>query len=156
MQTRRMSIASPPRSLLVPRIVAVAFVTSIAALGIASWDIARGRVPDTASPLVLQLLETPENRRCSRDAAAELGKFLPVGMPKAAVIALLQNAQVGQPQPWFWRPMAEDALTEAADTISFTRVIRYTAFGNQKVAGEIGFDNQMLKSVAGRVVCAFG
>ena len=147
---------APKRSLLVPRIVAVAFVGSITVLGVTSWDIARGRVPETASPLINDLLQTPENRRCSRDASDVLVRHMPVGTPREAALGVLSAAVVVPPRPWFWQPAAEDSTREQGSEVGFVRAIRYTAFGNQKVSGTLRLENGVVGAVSGQVVCAFG
>lgn len=147
---------SRPHGRLLPRLVAAAFLIAVAALGLASWDIARGRAPETASPLVQDLLETPENRRCSRDAGEALRRHLPAGMARAEALRLLAGAVVTPPRPWFWTPVVEDRLFEETGRIRFTRVIRYTAFGNQKLTGEITLAEGLVQSASGEVVCALG
>ena len=141
---------------LIPRLVAIGFVGSISALAIASWDVARGRVPDTVSPLIIDLLTTPDARTCTRDASRAVGAFLKPGMPRADVIALLQEAVVARPVPWFWTPRMEDSITEQPGSIAFVRVMRYTAFGNHKVSGTVNLRDNMLADVTARVACAFG
>ncbi len=146
----------PTRHLLVPRLVAVAFVTAVLVLAVASWDIARGRAPDTTSALIADLLQTPENRRCSRDATDVVARYFPVGMTRAAAALVLDTATIATPHPWFWTPKNEDAVTDTGAALGFTRTIRYTAFGNQKVTGEVAFENGLVGSVGAKVVCAFG
>ena len=141
---------------IIPRLVAIGFVGSILALAVASWDVARGRVPDTDSPLIIALLTTPEARTCTRDASQGVGIFLRPGLPRADVLALLQQAVVARPAPWFWTPRTEDSISEQPERIEFVRVMRYTAFGNHKVSGTVNLRDNMLVDVSARVACAFG
>jgi hypothetical protein len=141
---------------LTARIVATAFVTAIAALAIASWDIARGRAPETASPLMQALLADPENRTCDRDVSALVGRFVPQGMTVEAAERLLREASVTPPQPWFWSPAPEDRLEASSEGLSFTRVLRYTAFGNHRIAGMVRIGDGRVERITARSVCAFG
>ncbi len=141
---------------LIPRLVAIGFVGSISALAIASWDVARGRVPDTESPLIIALLTAPEARTCTRDASQGVATFLKPGMSRADVLAVLQQAVVSKPVPWFWTPRTEDSITEQSGSIDFVRVMRYTAFGNHKVSGTVNLGDNVLVDVKARVACAFG
>ena len=146
----------PPDMKLIPRLVAIGFVVSILVLGVASWDVARGRVPDTASPLIIALLTTPEARTCTRDASQGVAAFIKPGMARGDVLAVLQQAVVARPAPWFWTPRMEDSIREQPDSIEFVRVMRYTAFGNHKVSGKANLRDNVLVDVTARVACAFG
>jgi hypothetical protein len=138
------------------RIVAGTFIGAVAVLGIASWDIARGRAPETASPLIIAVLNTPEDRRCARDVSTVVGRYLTPGMARREAENLLAAATVAAPAPWFWTPVREDRLESLPDRIRFTRTMRFTAFGNQKVEGEAVLDGDAVRSVTARTVCAFG
>ncbi len=141
---------------LIPRLVAVGFVGSIAALAIASWDVARGRAPDTSSPLIVALLTAPEARTCTRDGSAAVAAHLKPGMPREEALATLRQATVSAPSPWFWTPRSEDSLTEQPGRIDFVRVMRYTAFGNHRVSGSVLLQDGAVAEVKARIACAFG
>lgn len=148
--------AKPVRPVrLLPRIVAVAFVATVAILAIASWDVSRGRVPVTSSPLVEDLLRTPEERRCDRDVSAVVTRHLPVGMTRVEAIGVLERARVQAPEPWFWRPTRDDRIRDQGAEISFTRVIRFTSFGNQLVTGTVAMDGDQVRTVSARMTCPF-
>jgi hypothetical protein len=141
---------------LTSRIVAGAFIGAVVVLGIASWDIARGRAPETASPLIISVLNTPEDRRCARDVSAVVARYVRPGMARGEAESLLAAATVAAPNPWFWTPVREDRLESLPDRIRFTRTIRFTAFGNQKVDGEAMLEADVVRAVSARTVCAFG
>jgi hypothetical protein len=144
----------PPRRRLT-LVVAAGFLALIAALAIASWDIARGRAPVTTSPLIEALLETPEERRCSRDVAAIVARHVTPGMARADARAVLERATVTAPTPWFWTPAREESVTDAPDGLHFVRVMRFTAFGNQKVIGKALIADGRVASVTATMVCPF-
>jgi hypothetical protein len=141
---------------LTARIVAAAFVSAVAALAVASWDIARGRAPETASPLMQALLADPENRTCDRDVSALVARFVSPGMTVEAARGVLSEARVAAPSPWFWTPASEDRLEPSSEGLSFTRVLRYTAFGNHRITGLVRIGDGRVEQVIARSVCAFG
>ncbi len=141
---------------LTARIVAAAFFSAVAALAVASWDIARGRVPETASPLMQALLADPENSTCDRDVSGLMARFVTPGMSAEAAQAVLSEARVIAPRPWFWTPVMEDRLEPSSEGLRFTRVLRYTAFGNHRVTGMVHIGDGRVEKVTARSVCAFG
>jgi hypothetical protein len=155
-----MNAASPPRSrnLLIPRLVAVAFVGSIAALALASWDVAQGRVPDTDAPLLLDVLNSPENRTCTRDLPELAQKHFPAGMSEADMRALLAASTVKPPRPWLWTPKSDDVVSAVGQTgdLRFVRTLRYTPFGNHHVDGALTLSDGKVTAARLRVVCALG
>lgn len=147
----------PAPGRLLPRIVAAAFLATILALALASWDIARGRVPETGSALVVDLLQMPENRRCSQDVSPVLTRHVRAGMTKVEAVAALKLAVVTPPSPWFWTPKVEDTVADRPDGgVEATRVIRYTAFGNQKLAARLDIGDGVVTKASGVVICPFG
>ena len=146
------------RHLLIPRLVATAFVGSIAALGIASWDVARGRVPDTNAPLLLDALNSPENRTCTRDLPELAARYFPAGMTEEAMRALVAVSTVKPPRPWLWTPKGSDAIspTSSAGEVSFVRTLRYTPFGNHQLMGTVTLSQGNVAAARLRVVCALG
>lgn len=137
------------------KIVAVAFVLAIAVLAVASWDVSRGRVPVTASAMIEDLLNTPDDRRCDRDVSAVLARHLPPGMARADALAVLERAVVVPPRPWFWTPRSGDSISETDGEIRFVRVMRFTSFGNQLVSGAVTIEAGRVRSVAARMTCPF-
>jgi hypothetical protein len=146
------------RNLLVPRLVATVFVGSIAVLALASWDVARGRVPETDSALLLDVLNSPENRTCTRDLPELAARYFPPGMTEAALMALLGNSTVKPPRPLTWSPKIEDAISAISQTgeISFVRTLRFTPFGNHHVNGIVTLVDGKVSGARLRVVCALG
>jgi hypothetical protein len=122
---------------------------------VASWDIARGRVPVTTSPLINDLHNTPEDRKCTRDVSAVVARHVTPGMTRAEALKLLNDAYVEMPQPWFWRPAREESVTGAPGKIGFVRVMRFTAFGNQKIVGSADIADDRVTGVSAMMVCPF-
>ncbi len=155
-----MSITDPssPRRVLVPRLVAAAFLGTIAVLAIASWDVARGRVPETDSPLLLDVLNSKEDRTCTRDLPDLAAKHFPKGMAEAEARALLAAARVNPPSPWFWTPKPEDRISPAGvpGDLTFVRTLRYTPFGNHHVNGALTLADGKVTGARLRVICALG
>lgn len=155
-----MVMNDPPQSrrVLVPRLVAAAFLGSIMVLAIASWDVARGRVPDTDSPLLLDVLNSKEDRTCTRDLPELADKHFPKGMTEESARALLAASIVAKPRPWFWTPKPEDRMSavSAAGEMSFVRTLRYTPFGNHHVNGVVTFSGGRVTGAKLRVICALG
>jgi hypothetical protein len=69
---------------------------------------------------------------------------------------VLAAATVTPPRPWFWRPRIEDAVTAGEGALGFVRTIRYTAFGNQTLRGEVSLAGGRVTAVTARLVCALG
>lgn len=153
-----MAESSKPRSLLIPRLVAAAFVGSITILALASWDVARGRVPETDAPLLLDVLNSPENRTCTRDLPELAARYFPAGMSEAAMRALVLASSVKPPRPWLWTPKSDDVMSAASPTgeVSFVRTLRYTPFGNHHVNGAVTLSDGKVTGAKLRVVCALG
>lgn len=143
---------------LTTRLVAIAFFGTVAALGVASWDVAQGRVPRTNAPLLLDVLNSPENRTCTRDLPELAAKHFPVGMPEADARTLVTSSTVEPPRPWLWTPKLEDAISATNPTgeFSFVRTLRYTPFGNHQVTGSVTIADGKVIASKLRVVCALG
>jgi hypothetical protein len=141
---------------LTTKIVAGGFVGALLVVAIASWDAAKGRAPETESPLLLAVLQASDQRTCTRDATALIAPLLPVGMERATAERLIRAATVTPPRPLFWSVVPEDSITQGAEVLRFTRVLRYTIFGNHRLSGEVRFENGAVSGVTAQVACAFG
>ncbi len=140
---------------LIPRIVGAVFLAAVIALGVASWDVARGRVPETRSALLLDVLESPDDRICTRDASAIAARHIKPGMSRAEALDVLGKATVVPPKPLFWTVKPQDALADQGASIAFTRVARYTAFGNHVLTGAVALEGDAVRSVSARSICPF-
>ncbi len=137
------------------KIAGAGFGLLVAAMAVASWDVAKGRVPVTSSALIEDLLNTPEDRRCSRDVSAVVARHVRPGMTRAEALKVLNDAFVEQPRPLFWRPAREESVTGTPDKIGFVRVMRFTAFGNQKIVGSADIAEERVTGVQATMACPF-
>jgi hypothetical protein len=132
------------------------FGLTIAALAVASWDVARGRAPDTASLLMLDALAGGDNRTCTRDASALVQRHVPPGLPAAEAEARLRAATIALPRAWFWTPASQDALEASETGLVFTRTVRASPFGNQLLRGLVVLEAGQVARVEARMICPFG
>ncbi len=147
--------SQPPRRLLLPRLVAAAFILSILTIAIASWEVTKGRSPTTASPLIDELLRTPDERRCTRDVSAVVGRFLTPGLSRDEARSLLNAAFVEKPAPLFWTVRDDAFVADEGAVIRFRRIMRFTAFGNQTVTGEVAMEGDRVAQVRAQMACPF-
>lgn len=148
----------PARTRTIAKVVAAGFLLSIATLAIASWDLARGRSPDTNSPLLIAVLQTPDNRTCTRDLPGISARFFPAGQPAAEARALIDGATVVPPRPWFWTPKVEE-MTEADPAgafLRFQRTFQFTPFGSNVLTGALTFRDGRVATARLGVRCPFG
>jgi hypothetical protein len=137
------------------QIIAIGFAAFALACGIVSLDYARGRVPETSSPLILDVLAGGAEKRCRRDVSDVAVKSLPVGMTRPDALRVINEAMTELPRPWFWTPRRTDSVGERPDGITASRMMRATAFGNEQLLIELGIRDGKVERVAARVECAF-
>ncbi|WP_156323250.1 hypothetical protein [Bosea sp. AAP35] len=123
---------------------------------VATLDFSRGRVPETTSPLVGDVLAATTARECGRDATEVVSRHLPAGIEQAAAESILKAATIVPPQPWFWTPVMETATTWTGDTLEALRTIKTTAFGTNLLRVHLTFGDGKLRRLAAEVVCRFG
>lgn len=123
---------------------------------VTTYDYSRGRVPQTNSPLVSDVLAATVARECGRDATEIVSRHLPPGIEQAAAEKILATVGIVPPQPWFWTPAIENATTWTGDTLEALHTIKATAFGTNLLRIHLTFTDGKLHRLAAEVVCRFG
>ena len=123
---------------------------------VSTVDFSRGRVPQTNSPLISDVLAATTARECGRDATEVVARHLPAGIEQAAAEKILAEAVIEPPKPWFWTPVNESATTWNGDTLETLRTIKITAFGTNLLRIHMTFGEGKLRRLAAEVVCRFG
>ena len=96
---------------------------------VTTYDYSRGRVPQTDSALVAEVLAATTARECGRDATEIVSRYLPAGIEQAQAEKILESVVIVPPRPWFWTPSTETATTWTGDTLEALHTIKTTAFG---------------------------
>jgi hypothetical protein len=122
---------------------------------VATLDYSRGRLPETASPLVAEVLGATTARECGRDATEIALRYFPIGTEQAEAERLLESIAITPPKPWFWTPAIENATTWTGPTLEALRTIKATAFGNNLLRLHLTFGDGKLRRLAAEVVCRF-
>jgi len=122
---------------------------------VATYDFSRGRVPQTDSALVADVLGATTARECGRDATEIVARYLPVGIEQAAAEKFLEGVNIVPPRPWFWKPSLENATAWTGDTLEALRTIKVTAFGSNLLRVHMTFAEGKLRRLAAEVVCRF-
>jgi hypothetical protein len=137
------------------RLIASGFVLFALVCLIATFDYSKGRVPETKSPLVADVLAATTARECGRDATEVVLRHLPLGMEQAQAEAVLATIAIVPPKPWFWTPNIENATTWTGETLEALHTIKATAFGNNLLRTHLTFADRKLQRLAAEVVCRF-
>jgi hypothetical protein len=137
------------------RVIAFAFAAFALVCGVVSLDYARGRVPETASPLILDVLSGGADKQCRRDVTAEAARHIPPGMARAGALKVINEASITLPRPWFWTPGLTQRLVDEPERVQATRSLRATAFGNELLLLDIGLRQDRVVTLAAHVECAF-
>lgn len=123
---------------------------------ITTYDYSRGRVPQTDSTLVADVLAATTARECGRDATEIVARHLPAGIEQAHAEKILATVVIVPPRPWFWTPAIENATTWTGDTLEALHTIKATAFGTNLLRIHLTFGDGKLRRLAAEVVCRFG
>ena len=123
---------------------------------VTTYDYSRGRVPQTESALVADVLAATTARECGRDATEIVARHLPVGIEQAQAEKILATVGIVPPRPWFWTPAIENATTWTGDTLEALHTIKTTAFGTNLLRIHLTFADGKLRRLAAEVVCRFG
>ena len=138
------------------RLIAIGFAAFALICGVVSLDYARGRVPETTSSLILDILSEGVAKQCRRDVSAVVRRHIPPGMERARAVQAISDAVIALPRPWFWSASLTEAMVEAPDRLQATRTLRATAFGNELLLIDLRLRDGRVDSVAAKVECAFG
>lgn len=123
---------------------------------VTTYDYSRGRVPQTDSALIADVLAATTARECGRDATEIVARHLPAGIEQAQAEKILEAARIVPPRPWFWTPTNETGTTWNGDTLEALRTIKITAFGTNLLRIHLTFGDGKLRRLAAEVVCRFG
>lgn len=137
------------------RLIGVGFGLFALLCLVATFDYSRGRVPETASPLVAEVLGATNARECGRDATDIALRHIPLGTEQAEAERVLESIAIVPPEPWFWRPAIENATTWTGPTLEALRTIKATAFGNNLLRLHLTFEGGKLTRLAAEVICRF-
>lgn len=123
---------------------------------VTTYDYSRGRLPQTESALVAEVLAATTARDCGRDATEVVTRHLPAGIEQAVAEKILESISIVAPRPWFWTPSTETATTWTGDTLEALRTIKTTAFGTNLLRVHLTFSDGKLRRLAAEVICRFG
>lgn len=137
------------------RLIGIGFGLFALVCLVVSYDYARGRVPETDSALVAEVLAATSARECGRDATEIVLRHIPLGTEQAEAERRLEAIAIRPPQPWFWTPRVETSATWSGDGLEALRTIRATAFGNNLLRVHLSFSGGRVARVAAEVVCRF-
>lgn len=137
------------------RVIGVGFGVFAVLCLMVSYDFGRGRVPETDSALVAEVLATTSARECGRDATEIVLRHVPLGTEQAEAERRLEAVAIRPPRPWFWTPQVETSSAWSGDALEALRTIRTTAFGNNLLRVHLSFSGGRVSRVAAEVVCRF-
>jgi len=138
------------------RLLGVAFAVFALVCLVATYDYSKGRIPETRSALVADVLAVSNGRECARDASEIVGRYIPVGTGRAEAERILTEVTISPPKPWFWTPAVENSTVSEGTSLEALHTIKATAFGSNLLRVYLGFEDDKVKRVAAEVVCHFG
>ena len=92
------------------RLLGVAFAVFALVCLVATYDYSKGRIPQTRSALVEEVLTVTNGRDCARDATDIVTRYIPVGTDRAEAERRLTEVSIDPPKPWFWTPAVENSV----------------------------------------------
>lgn len=122
---------------------------------VVTFDYSRGRIPETRSPLVADVLAAIRSGECGGDDTEIASRYLPLGTRQAEAERVLSTIEIVPPKPWFWQPKIENSTTWTGETLEALRTIKTTAFGSQVLRLHLTFGEGRLRRLAAEVVCRF-
>lgn len=137
------------------RITVIAFGLVALVIGLSSFDLARGRVADTQSALIADVVAASRDKQCGGDVTPVLAKYFPVGMSRNAALAALAEVRVNPPRPWFWTPKMDDRTNATPDRISAVRTLRAVFSGQHDLSLTLDMADEKVTAATGEVVCRF-
>jgi hypothetical protein len=142
-------------ALTLGRTIGLAFAAFALVALVASVDMARGRTPQTQSPLILDVLAGGAEKQCRRDVSTVVARHIRIGMSASEARGVIDAAAIVLPEPWFWRPSLTQGLSETAGGIKALRTLRATVFGNELLRLDIAISEGKVSGVKAQVECAF-
>jgi hypothetical protein len=137
------------------RITVVAFGLVALVIGLSSFDLARGRVADTRSELIADVVAASRDKQCGGDVTPVLARYFPAGMSRNAALAALAEVRVNPPRPWFWTPKMDDKTLVTPEKISAIRTIRAVYSGQHDLSLTLEMADEKITAGKGEVVCSF-
>lgn len=137
------------------RLTVIAFGLVALVIGLSSFDLARGRVADTRSELIADVVAASRDKQCGGDVTPVLAKYFPVGMSRNAALAALVEVRVNAPRPWFWTPKMDDKTLVMPDRITAIRTIRAVYSGQHDLSIALEMADEKVTATKGEVVCSF-
>ena len=138
------------------RLLGVAFAVFALVCLIATYDYSKGRIPQTRSALVSDVLAVTNGRECGGDVTETVTRHIPVGTGRAEAERVLADVTIDPPKPWFWTPAVENSTVSEGNSLEALHTIKATAFGSNLLRIYLGFEDGKVKRVAAEVVCHFG
>ena len=139
------------------RLIGIGFAAFALICLVATYDYSKGRIPDTRSALVQEVLSSSGNaRECARDVSDVVSRHIPAGTERAEAERILAGAAIDPPRPWFWTPDVENSTISEGQTLEALHTIKATAFVSNLLRVYLSFDDGKVKRVAAEVICHFG
>ena len=137
------------------RITVIAFGLVALVIGLSSFDLARGRVADTKSALIADVVAASRDKQCGGDVTPVLARYFPAGMSRNAALAALAEVRVNPPRPWFWTPKMDDRTQVTPEKITAIRTIRAVYSGQHDLSLALEMADEKVTAAKGEVVCSF-
>lgn len=139
------------------RLIGIGFAVFAVVCLVATYDYSKGRIPETRSVLVQDVLSSSGNaRECARDVTDVVSRLIPLGMERAEAERILAGATIDPPRPWFWKPDVENSTVSEGQTLEAMHTIKTTAFVSNLLRVYLSFEEGKVKRVAAEVICHFG
>lgn len=139
------------------RLIGIGFAVFAVVCLVATYDYSKGRIPETRSALVQDVLASSGNaRECARDVTDVVSRLIPLGMERAEAERILAGATIDPPRPWFWKPDVENSTVSEGQTLEAMHTIKTTAFVSNLLRVYLSFEEGKVKRVAAEVICHFG
>lgn len=139
------------------RLLGIGFAVFAVVCLLATYDYSKGRITDTSSELVRDVLASSGNaRECARDVTDVVSQRIPLGTERAEAERILAGATIDPPKPWFWTPDVENSTVSEGQTLEAMHTIKSTAFVSNLLRVYLSFEDGKVKRVAAEVICHFG
>lgn len=137
------------------KLIVITFGLVALVIGLSSFDLARGRVADTQSAVIRDVVAESRDRQCGGDVSAVLARSFPTGMPRTEALATLEAIKVNPPRPWFWVPRMDDRTRDTPAQITAVRTIRAVFSGQHDLKVVLDLAGDRVTAVKAEVICSF-
>ena len=138
------------------RLLGIGFAVFAVICLVATYDYSKGRIPQTDSRLVQDVLVEGNPRECARDVTTVVTRHIPLNTDRAEAERILAGVVITPPSAWFWKPQLENGTVSEGATLEAIRTIRTTPFVSNLLRVYLGFEDGKVKRVAAEVICHFG